>query len=203
MRLFPILSTGVVATVGAAAVAAASAMVDGVDYVLWSTTNCWVRQGTAKLVTCVAKASLVDTDFITITTPLGTKVYEFDTAGNGVTAGRVQVNVSTDTTAATVAARLRTAILANQAELRVVDPANGTLQVDLVESPSLTITENVADAGFTITAGIMQASAATGSTFVPAGLNPGVLLNGKRGAQLGVIQDAAGGKSCVAQAQLE
>lgn len=204
MRLFPLLGTSIVATVGAAAVAAASAMIDGVSYAFWSDTACYVRQGTAKLVTTVAKASLVDTDFITVTSPSGVKVYEFDTAGNGVTAGRVQVNVSADTTSATVAARLRTAILANQPELVIVDPADGTLKVEVADSTNLTITENVANAGFTIGAGIMQATAASGSAFIPAG-GPGsaLLLNGKRGAQLGVIQSAAGGKSTVAQAHLE
>lgn len=187
-----------VATVGGTAVSLASTLLADTPYAVVSSTACWLRQGTAKLVTCVAKASMVDTDFITITAVTAggvssTKVYEFDTAGDGVTAGRVQVNISADTTAATVAARLKTAIEANQNTVRVVDPGNGTLIIDIADSPNLTITEDVADAGFTIGAGIMQASAAAGSMYLPA--NTVVVLDGSRGAQLGVIQDAAGGKA--------
>jgi len=200
MLLYPITSTTIVTSFSTAAVAAASAMLNDEPYLFVTNSACWIRQGTAKLVTCVAKASMADTDFMTITTPTSTAVYEFDTAGNGVTAGRVQVNISSDTTAATVAARLRTAILATQTELRVIDPTDGTLQIDLVESRSLTITENVANAGFTIGAGIMQASAATGSEFVPA--NYAIALNGRRGAQVGVIRDAADGKSSTTQCQI-
>jgi hypothetical protein len=200
MLLVPIISTSVQATVGATAVSAASAMADQLTHLFAASTNCWIRQGTAKLVTCVAKASMVDTDFMTITTPFSTAVYEFDVVGNGVTAGRVQVNISADTTAANVAARLRTAILATQTELRVVDPADGTLQVDLADNRNLTITENVANAGFTIGAGVMQVSAASGSEYVPAGTS--IALDGRRGAQLGVIQDSVGGKSTVTQCQV-
>lgn len=190
---FPYLSSGIVTNFSTVAVAGASALLDKTEYrAVVITSACWLRQGTAKLVTCATKANLVDTDFITITTPAGSKTYEFDTAGNGVTAGRVQVNVSTDTTAATVAARLRTAILANQTELRVVDPTDGTLQIDLPESRDLTVTESVAHVSFTIGAGIMQASAATGSTYFAAGAE--VSLDGRRGAQVGVIRDAVDGK---------
>lgn len=105
-------------------------------------------------ITCVAKASMADTDYMTIGdgfTPA--KVYEFDTAGDGVTGGRIQVNISSDTTAAQVAARLRTAILANQPGLNVVDNADGTLTVThgwIGSQGNQTMTENVANAGFTV-----------------------------------------------------
>lgn len=105
-------------------------------------------------ITCVAKASLVDTDYITIgdgVTPA--KLYEFDTAGDGVTAGRIQVDISTDTTAAQVAARLKTAIEANQPLFTVTDNADGTLTITH-KIPGVvgnsTITENVANAGFLV-----------------------------------------------------
>lgn len=106
-------------------------------------------------ITCVAKASLVDTDYITIGDGINAaKLYEFDTANNGVTAGRVQVNVSTDTTAAQVAARLRTAILANHPTIAVVDNADGTLSLThnwIGSGGNVAISENVANAGFLVT----------------------------------------------------
>jgi hypothetical protein len=84
----------------------------------------------AGTVTCTTKANYADTDFMTIGDGLSVaKVYEFDTAGDGVTAGRVQVDISGATTAAEVAAILRTAILANQPALSVTDNADGTLTV--------------------------------------------------------------------------
>lgn len=195
MRLYPVTGSSQFATIGATAVEAATGMVLGQDYVLASTTNCFIRQGTALKITCTTQANMADTDFITITVKGTAVVYEFDKAGNGVTAGRVQVNISADTTAAQVAARLRTAILANQTTLRVIDPTDGTLQVDLSDSRSLTITENVANAAFTITAGVMQVSAAAGSMFVPSGLS--VMLDPVLGAQVGILQETAAGKSTV------
>ncbi len=106
------------------------------------------------LITCATKANLVDTDYMTIGDGINVaKVYEFDTAGNGVTTGRVQVNVSTDTTAAQVAARLRTAILANQPALSVTDNADGTLTVTHNwpgTGGNVTMTENVTHASFTV-----------------------------------------------------
>lgn len=106
-------------------------------------------------ITCVAKAFLFDADYLTIGDGLSApKLYELDVTGDGVTAGRIQVNVSTDTTAATVAARLRTAILANQPALSVTDNADGTLTVAHLISGTVgnvTMTENVANAGFLVT----------------------------------------------------
>lgn len=117
-------------------------------------------------ITCVAKASLADTDYITIPDGINAPVlYEFDTAGDGVTGGRVQVDVSADTTAAQVAARLRTAILANQPTLDVTDNADGTLTLTHKwpgAGGNVTITENVANAGFLV-------SGFTGGTAVGSG----------------------------------
>lgn len=162
---------------------------------LWAyvgTTAAWIKQGTCKLVTCVAKASLVNTDFITVTVDGTAVIYEFDTAGDGVTVGRIQVNVSTDTTAANVAARLRTAILANQTVLAVTDNTDGTLTVFL-PGALMTVTETVANAGFTVASAAPTASIGSGSAFVPASVQ--TVLDGVRGPQLGVIRDAADGKA--------
>lgn len=126
------------------------------------------------LITCATKANLADTDYITIPDGINpATVYEFDTAGDGVTGGRVQVNVSSDTTAAQVAARLRTAILANQPALSVTDNADGTLTLAHRVPGTIgnnTITENVAHASFTVSglsggsAGAVTAQAAADPT---------------------------------------
>ena len=115
-------------------------------------------------ITCATVANLADSDYMTIGDGINPPVlYEFDVAGDGVTAGRVQVNVSADTTAAQVAARLRTAILANQPALSVTDNADGTLTVtsDIAGAhANITITENVTHASFTV-AGLTGGAAET------------------------------------------
>jgi acetylglutamate kinase len=193
MTLSLLTTTGLKTAVDATARAAASALVAGQLYAFTTTGNCWIRQGTSQLITCVIKANLVDTDFFTIAVDGVTKVYEFDTVGNGVTVGRVQVNVSTDTTAAQVAARLRTAILANQSTLEVTDNTDGTLTVVRPDGIA-TFTENVANGTFAIAAAVMTVSAANGSTLVAAGVGP--TLNGSHGPQVGVIQDGASTGTC-------
>lgn len=104
---------------------------------------------------CLAVASMADSDYMTIGDGLNPAVlYEFDVTGNGVTAGRVQVNISAATTAADVAALLRTAILANQPELAVVNAGSGLLNLTANQPgafANVTITENVANAGFLVT----------------------------------------------------
>lgn len=104
-------------------------------------------------ITCVEKASMADSDYMTIDDGIAAKVYEFDTAGDGVTAGRVQVNISGASTAASVAAILKTAIETNQA-ISVTDNLNGTLSLTHLlynATCNVAITENVADAGFLVT----------------------------------------------------
>ncbi len=84
-----------------------------------------------------AKANLVDTETITIGDGINAaKVYEIDTVPDGVTAGRVVVDVSGATTAADVAAIMRTAILANQPALSVSDNY-GDLAVTAVDTTAL------------------------------------------------------------------
>lgn len=196
MILYPDTSTSLKAAVTATKAALGTAMAPRVPYLLVSSTNCWVKQGTCKLVTCVAKASFADTDYITVTINGVAVVYEFDTAGDGVTSGRVQVNVSTDTTAAQCAARLRTALLANQAVLEVTDNTDGTLTV-VAPARIMAITENVANAGFLVAAATVAVSAAAGSMYVPA--NYPVTLNGDLGPQTGILRDTADGSASLTQ----
>lgn len=110
----------------------------------------WIAVGARAggYIACAAKAVYVDGDYMTIPDNIvGTKIYEFDVAGDGVTGGRIQVNISTDTTKEDVAARLRTAILANQITLDVEDLDDGLLRVSnkiAGRIGDVTITENVA-----------------------------------------------------------
>lgn len=120
-------------------------------------------------VTCVAKASMADSDYITIGDgSLNPALsFEFDTAGDGVTGGRVQVNISTDTTATEVAARLVTAINASQLAVTASNVAGlVTLTHDIPGTigNAATLTENVADAGFLISGATFSGGAAAGTT---------------------------------------
>lgn len=192
MILVPDISTAIKASVTATQAGFASTMLSSAD--LWmfvSSTNCWIKQANPSgTITCIAKASMADTDFITINDGVAAaSLYEFDTVGDGVTGGRVQVNISTDTTAAQVAARLKTAIEATQTNLTVTHNGSGVLTIT-ASTRNITITENVANAGFLVTYG-PQASAASGSMYVPA--NTPVILSGANGSNLSVIRNTADG----------
>jgi hypothetical protein len=113
-------------------------------------------------IVCTTKANYVDADYMTIGDGINPPLlYEFDVAGDGVTGGRVQVNISTDTTAAHVAARLKTAIEANQPALAVTDNADGTLTMRHKLGGvigNVTMTENVTHASHTV-AGLSNGAA--------------------------------------------
>lgn len=107
------------------------------------------------LITCTTKANYraANADNMTISDGINpTVTYYFDTAGAGGGTG-VQVNISTDTTAPQVAARLRTTILASQPGLGVTDNADGTLTV-VHQWPgpggNVAMVSNVANAGHTV-----------------------------------------------------
>jgi len=107
-------------------------------------------------ITCVAKADMVDGETLTISDGTNTKVFEFDVNGTGVTAGRVQVDVSSDTSAADIAARLTTAINGVTTGLLVTatDNLDGTIDLENDGTGSVgnaTISDTVANAGFTHT----------------------------------------------------
>lgn len=188
--------TPVTATSDSSTVTATVAQLTGMEalkyYVFASSTNCWVKQGTTQLITCVTNANMADSDFITIAVSGGTTVvYEYDKSANGVTAGR-QSWAAGASTAIDVAATLATAIATAQPTLSVTNNANGTLTVTANDKIA-TFTENVANAGFTITSTSPLATAADGSVYIPA--NVVFYFDGNRGAQLGVIRDSADGKA--------
>lgn len=99
-------------------------------------------------ITCVAVASLIDGETVTIN---GT-VYEFDVAGNGVAGANEVVDVSTLTTDLEVADALTTAINGVGA-VDAVDNLDGTISLTHLTTGAagnVTITETVADAGFLV-----------------------------------------------------
>ncbi|HAM57989.1 MAG TPA: hypothetical protein DCQ64_22275 [Candidatus Rokubacteria bacterium] len=108
-------------------------------------------------ITCVAKADLIDAETITISDGTNTPtVFEFDVNGTGVTAGRVQVDVSGATTAADVGTILHTAINGVTTTLLVVsvDNLDGTLDLTNASTGAagnVVITETVVAAGFLVT----------------------------------------------------
>ncbi len=121
------------------------------------------------LITCVTNANMADSDYLTIGDGLTpAKLYEYDKGADGVTSGRVQW-VAGATSAAQCAATLRTAILANQPAFTVTDNLDGTLSL-AHKWPGLggnvTITENVANAGFLVAG--MSGGAAAVATSVTA-----------------------------------
>jgi hypothetical protein len=110
-------------------------------------------------ITTVAVASLVDAEYFTLTDGRGTvKVFEFDKTGNGVTAGRVSVDVSALTTADQVRDAIVTAVNAQAtgaSPFGITAAANGSATVALTATVfgtagNVTATENVANGTFAI-----------------------------------------------------
>lgn len=109
--------------------------------------------GATGLITCATDANMADSDYITIGDGINPPVlYEYDKGADGVTAGRVNWAKGAST-AADVAATLKTAINANQPLLTVTDNLDGTLTLANKLGGTfgnVTITENVAHATFTV-----------------------------------------------------
>lgn len=109
------------------------------------------------LVTCVAKASLVDGDFFTL--PTGVSFF-FDvtggyTPGGGYSATKIRVDVSGATTAASVAAILAPLITASAEAETIASLISGEALVRLIartagKAGNGTIVETVANAGFLV-----------------------------------------------------
>jgi phage tail sheath gpL-like len=193
MILSPDISSSLKVAVTATRAEFASTMGVHEYWVFTSSTNCWIKQANPTgTITCVAKASLADTDYMTINDGINAAVlYEFDTVGDGGTGGRVIVNVSAATTAADVAVLLKAAIEANQTYLTVTHNGSGVLTLTAT-SRNITLTENVTNAGFLVSY-TPQATAAALSMYVPA--NAQVILDGRLGSNLSVLRDAADGSA--------
>jgi hypothetical protein len=102
-------------------------------------------------ITCIAKANLVDGETVTISDGATAYIFEFDVAGDGVASGHVQVNVSTDTTAIQVAARLDTAIDGTAIGVTSTVVGDGTLTLAndaYGEVANVPITDTVFDPNF-------------------------------------------------------
>lgn len=216
MKAYPIPSTAQNAAVGVASAAiGGGALAIGDVLQLVSTTAAYFKQGTQQRITCLAKANLVDGETITVTVypqlstreqldpyaakPV-TKVYEIDVTGNGVAAGNIAVDVSGSATAILIAGVLRAAILANNPELSVIDNGDGTLDV-YAPSRQMVITEQVANAGFTIADLALTASNANGNMIVAPNLP--YLIDGAFGKQAAIIRVAADGNATLTKLKLE
>jgi hypothetical protein len=102
-------------------------------------------------ITCVAKANLIDGETLIISDGTTAYVFEFDVAGDGVAGTNVQVNVSTDTSAIQVAARLNTAINGTAIGVTSTAVGDGTLALAndaYGEAANVAITDTVFDPNF-------------------------------------------------------
>ena len=105
-------------------------------------------------ITCATNANMDDNDTVTINDGFRIVVYEYDKAGDGVSAGTVAWAVAGGAGgAADAAATLKTAIEANQPGIAVTDNADGTLTLTANwpgAAANKTITESVTHASFTV-----------------------------------------------------
>ena len=130
--------------------------VTGSPLMAWNQAQpAWCTARATGLITCVAKASLVDGEYLTIGDGISAAVvYEWDVTGNGATGGRVRVDVSLGATATEMAAALAANIAVQQPRLDVVANGDGTITLRhkrVGTVGNVTITENVANAGFLVT----------------------------------------------------
>lgn len=88
-------------------------------YELVSTTNAYVKQGTAYLITCLAKADLVDAEKLIVTSRGKVNTYELDVNGTGVASGNLQVDVSGETAVAEVADKIAVTLALYNPELSI------------------------------------------------------------------------------------
>ncbi len=203
----PLISTSVEAAVTASETDFGTAMtLQNVDasiyYEMVSNTACWIKQGAALKLTVATKANTAAGDYFTLTLDGVAVVYQLNVSGtDAAIVGATQIDISGATTAAQVAALVRTAVLAAQPGLTsITDNGDGTLDV-LAVGKTLVITENVAHASFTVTASaVLAATAGTGSKFCAAGER--VIIDPKSGQYLSIIRDAADGKATLTRIRL-
>lgn len=133
-----------------------------------------VKSRARGLLTALAAASLLDAETFTLNDGINAaKVFEFDKAGDGVTAGRVAVDITGNPNLATVGARIAVAINSQpQAsfQIRAVDNGDGTVTL-INQVPGTqgnqSSSETVANAGFVLTA----MAGAVDFVWAPAGTN--------------------------------
>lgn len=189
MTYVPVTTSSDSSTV-TASIGSLTGMLAGQLYLFVSSTNCWIKQGTTKLVTCATNANMADGDKLTIAVSNGDSVtYEYDKSANGVASTSTSWAAGAGTAAQT-AATLATAIGIAQPTLVVTDNADGTLTIT-VKDKHATFTEEVTHASFTVADAHPPAAAADGSMFVPAATQ--ILIDGDNGPQLGVLRNTADG----------
>lgn len=159
------------------------------EYLLTTTTNALVKQGTAWLITATTFANMANGDTVTITDQGVSVVYEFRKTGS-VTAGNILVDIAGLTTAAQVATALYAAIVINQSAITATDNT-GSITLQVTTRTGLVVAENVVNAAFTVALTAPVASAASGSVIVAAGQT--IMLLGRRGGQVGITRVSADG----------
>jgi hypothetical protein len=154
----------------------------------------WIKQANpTATVTVGAKVAFTDGDLLAITLGPTTVTYEFDVANDGVAPGNVLVDIHAATTAASVAAKLVAAIIANQSGLNVTDNHDGTILLSPVNKTlawSFTVTVAASEVAVTQTP---VATAGAQSYFCPA--KKVVYLDGSYGTHLSVLRDSSSGKA--------
>lgn len=193
----PDIARSIKSDVGAAEADNGIAMAAGTLYEFACNTACWIKQGKAWTLTCATKANTAAGDYFTVQDD-GGAVYTFqlDVSGTDrIAAGATRIDISSATTAAQVAALVKTALDAVFTSVTTTDNSDGTLTL-LRLGAQLALTEHVAHASFTVAnSTALAATLGSGSMFVPAGVvKP---LDGKAGQTLSVIRDAADGKCTV------
>lgn len=107
----------------------------------------------AGLITCVSNANMADSDYIAVGDGINPPIlFEYDKSANGVTAGRTSVTAGAGTAAQT-ATVFYTALVAALPAMSFTDNGDGTITVAHKVAGAVgnvTITENVANAGFTV-----------------------------------------------------
>ncbi len=159
-------------------------------------------------IVCGTKANYIDDETMAViddgTNPALT--FKADVAGDGVTGGAVAVNISTDTTAAQVAARLRTAIVAQHASLTITAGAVAVATIPLTHDlygslGNVAITENVANAAHVVAG--MSGGVGAGTVSIGIGVKIGLYPPARDttailavgGASEAVTVDATAGQS--------
>lgn len=196
LPMYPNTATAVARAVGSASAQASITMTANKLYLFTSSTACYIKQGSAYLLTLTTKAGHGAADTFSITLNGKTKTFELDKAADGVADGNIAADISGATTAAEVAAIVAPIIAAAFPLLTVTDNTDGTIGI-VANGGRMTMSESGAA---TVAAADLVAAAASGSMFVPA--NMPTLLHGMLGPKIAVIRSAADGTATIAEVQI-
>lgn len=192
----------VVGATGSITTVAVAALVDGETFTLDDGLNAVIFEfeltaAATGSITTIAQGSLVDGETFTLDDGVHTAtIFEFDVAGDGVTAGNIAVDVSTDTTADDVRDRIISAIN-SVGTLDITASDGGAATVDLVNDTPGTVgntssSETVGDGGFVVT-NMTSGSGVAGVTIgnVSVDVSGDTTANDVRDTIIGVINGSS------------